>query len=172
MNTITIKDENGITKTYTEVPSTIQDVTKCDKPQTKYRKNGALVFAPELDSKYWVIDPSGFEGSSQTWDDCFVDRACLQQGLVFDSKEKAQLWADKLKIAYALKQRIVEAESEVAEDTLYHGRIWFEENIKDFDFQSSIGEGMLKVPHVAFDILMSDNVSNEHFQYYIEVFSL
>jgi hypothetical protein len=145
--------------------------TEKPKPQTKYRKNGALIFAPEIGSKVFVCDIF-YEIVEGRWGSGKVDNILLQQGLIFDNKEACQIWADKLKIAYALKQRIVESESE--DDYLEKCVIWFSYDKKQCAYEWKIQD--IDMPLIvstnAKDILMSDDVSDEDFKNFIEVFSL
>ncbi len=96
----------------------------------------------------------------------------LQQGLIFDNKEACQLWADKLKVAYALKQRIVESESQ--DEYLEKCVIWFSYDKKQYAYEWKIQDidMSLIVSTNAKDILMADDVSDEDFKAFIEVFSL
>lgn len=146
-----------------------QEATK-ETTQTKYRKNGALVFAPENKGQYWKI-ADHFDLWDNTWFGYKFELIALQQGLVFDNKEACQLWADKMKVAYALKQRIVKSESE--DEYLEKCVIWFgykkeyayEWRVQDIDM-------LLIVSTNAKDILMSGDVSDEDFKAFIGVFSL
>ena len=150
--------------------------TEQPKPQTKYRKNGALVFAPIRGWKYYSID---LDNTSKTdiynWEENPIDLLWLQQGLVFDNQQACQLWADKLKMAYALKQRIVEAESKNEDLEYCYISFYLPENKKEYSFEQifpMITPSVLTVSTNAKDILMSDEVSDEEFKAFIEVFSL
>jgi len=153
------------------VPSA-QEATK-EKPQTKYRKNGALVFAPKYNEECYSIDKETFEVYDETFSseenfNLNFPVSLLQQGLIFDNKEACQLWADKLKVAYALKQRIVESESQ--DEYLEYCYVSYDVK-KVYNYQA-IGSNVLCVSTNAKDILMSDDVSDEDFKAFIEVFSL
>jgi hypothetical protein len=144
--------------------------TEQPKPKTKYRKNGSLVFAPEIGTKIWTITPQfSFVVDESKYSP--LDQPLIEQGLVFDNKEACQLWADKLKIAYALKQRIVESESQDE----YQDKcvVWFGYK-KEYHYEWKIQD--IDMPLIvstnAKDILMSDSVSDEEFKAFIEVFSL
>jgi hypothetical protein len=146
--------------------------TEQPKPKTKYRKNGSLVFAPGNNLTYYYPNIFSFEPMREIYSGGKSDFNLLQQGLVFDNKEACQLWADKLKIAYALKQRIVESESQ--DEYLDCCYIWFN-GIKQYTYQLEGNEPdpkYLCVSTNAKDILMSDSVSVEEFKAFIEVFSL
>jgi hypothetical protein len=141
------------------------------RDKTKYRKNGSLVFAPEIGTKIWTITPQfSFVVDESKYSP--LDQPLIEQGLVFDNKEACQLWADKLKIAYALKQRIVEAESE-QDGELGQCYVSINDIRKIWTLYSFAGfPKQLLVSTNAKDILMSDDVSVEEFKALIEVFSL
>jgi hypothetical protein len=145
--------------------------TEQPKPKTKYRKNGSLVFAPEIGTKIWTITPQfSFVVDESKYSP--LDQPLIEQGLVFDNKEACQLWADKLKMAYALKQRIVEAESE-QDGELGQCYVSINDIRKIWTLYSFAGfPKQLLVSTNAKDILMSDSVSDEEFKAFIEVFSL
>jgi hypothetical protein len=145
---------------------------KSEQLQTKYRKNGALVFAPKEKINYWSIDSDGRIEQGQWLPVLFpFNKLKFQQGLVFDNKEACQLWADKHRMAYALKQRIVESESQ--DEYLEYCLIKWTKIGKFYDYETEImQEPMLKVSTIAKDILMSNSVSDEEFKAFIEVFSL
>ena len=154
------------------------------KTETKYRKNGALVFAPKFEDTCYSIDVDSFAVykeeylSEDDFDSGLSLDSLLKLGLLFDFHEKAQSWADKLKIAYELKQRIVEAESETDCLSYVFALLGETSNSRNWvgsleDMNNSLEQfKTLIVSSVAKDILMSRNVSDEHYQYYIEVFSL
>lgn len=161
--------------------SKITGRTEQPKPQIKYRKNGALVFAPKLKNT-GVYGQSGFYFITDTfevedvdcWDTLENELKYVQQGLVFDNQQACQLWADKLKMAYALKQRIVEAESKNEDLEYCYISFYLPENKKEYSFEQifpMITPSVLTVSTNAKDILMSDEVSDEEFKAFIEVFS-
>ena len=151
--------------------------TEQPKPQTKYRKNGALVFAPKYNEECFSVDKENFDVYDETFSseenfNLNFPVSLLQQSLVFDNKEACQIWADKLKTAYALKQEIVESESE--DDYLEYAYVFWneEKKSKDYDYQPVYEKfSYLRVSTNAKDILMSDDVPDAHFQSFIEVFS-
>lgn len=162
---------DGVEYNLVPVPST-QEVTKEPKPQTKYRKNGALVFAPKDFNRTWFVTHTFrvtrlfLPYKTNTIEET---QNLFSQGLVFDNKEACQLWADKLKIAYALKQKIVESESQ--DEYLEYCYISFNAGIeKSYVYQATNSE-VLCVSANAKDILMSDDISDEEFKVFIEVFS-
>jgi hypothetical protein len=166
---------NELTTQLNSLQSQIDELRKQINPskeptQTKYRKNGSLVFAPEIGTKIWTITPQfSFVVDESKYSP--LDQPLIEQGLVFDNKEACQLWADKLKIAYALKQRIVESESQDE----YQDKcvVWFGYK-KEYHYEWKIQD--IDMPLIvstnAKDILMSDSVSDEEFKAFIEVFSL
>jgi hypothetical protein len=166
---------DGVEYNLVPVPST-QEVTK-EKTQTKYRKNGALVFAPKYNEECFSVDKENFDVYDETFSseenfNLNFPVSLLQQSLVFDNKEACQIWADKLKTAYALKQEIVESESE--DDYLEYAYVFWneEKKSKDYDYQAVYENfSYLRVSTNAKDILMSDDVPDAHFQSFIEVFS-
>jgi len=142
-----------------------------EKPQTKYRKNGALVFAPKIEMDYWSIESDGRVEKGNWILNFPYNKLKLQQGLIFDNEQGCQIWADKLKIACALKQRIVESESQANGDlgqcyvsTNDKRKVWTLDSFAGFPKQ-------LLVSTIAKDILMSKDVSDEDFKAFIEVFS-
>jgi len=144
-----------------------------EKPQTKYRKNGSLVFAPKYNEECFSVDKENFDVYDETFSseenfNLNFPVSLLQQGLIFDNKEACRLWADKLKIAYALKQRIVESESQ--DEYLEYCDVSYDVK-KVYNYQA-IGSNVLCVSTNAQDILMADDVSDEDFKAFIEVFSL
>jgi hypothetical protein len=148
-----------------------------EKPQTKYRKNGSLVFAPKYNEECFSVDKENFDVYDETFSseenfNLNFPVSLLQQGLIFDNKEACQLWADKLKVAYALKQRIVESESQ--DEYLEKCVIWFSYDKKQYAYEWKIQDidMSLIVSTNAKDILMADDVSDEDFKAFIEVFSL
>ena len=141
------------------------------KSQTKYRKNGALVFAPKIEMDYWSIESDGRVEKGNWILNFPYNKLKLQQGLIFDNEQACQFWADKLKIAYELKQRIVESESQANGDlgqcyvsTNDKRKVWTLDSFAGFPKQ-------LLVSTIAKDILMSKDVSDEDFKAFIEVFS-
>lgn len=143
--------------------------TEQPKPQTKYRKNGSLVFAPKMLSACYACDYDG-RIQSALWQNTEVDICFLQRSLVFDNKQDAMLWADKLKMAYGLKQRIVESESQ--DEYLEYCYIMYD-GVKSYTYgTTSPIANILCVSTNAKDILMSDDVSDKEFKVFIEVFSL
>jgi hypothetical protein len=143
------------------------------KPQTKYRRNGSLVFAPETETIWYIDEESDYRVGEMYTEFDGLD-SLLSKGLLFDNKEACQLWADKLRIAYRLKQRIVEAESETDRELEYCFVFWnTTTNEKVYTYNNiQAFEKLLVVSTIAKDILMSDDVSVEEFKASIEVFSL
>jgi hypothetical protein len=149
------------------------------KPQTKYRKNGALVYPPE-NIKFYYLDLDYLEVCQEDFskgvkgEDRFYYDWLTKQGVVFDNEEACQIWADKLKTAYALKQRIVESESE--DEYLENAYVYWDlkANRKGYQYDSmgDWDDYMIRVSTRAKDILMADDVSDEDFKAFIEVFSL
>ena len=159
---------DGVEYNLVPVPFTQEVIKKTT--QTKYRKNGSLVFAPETETVWYIDEESDYRVGKMYTEFDGLD-SLLSKGLLFDNEEACQLWADKLRMAYALKQRIVEAESESG--LLANCYIGYYFNKKSYVGENSRPWSYtVIVSTIAKDILMSDSVSDEEFKAFIEVFSL
>ena len=92
-------------KVYDLVPRTTTENAITERPKNKYRANGACLERVGRFQSYWakMIDGSIGADCEQGTD---IDNEKFLSANYFDTEEKAQAWADKLKIYYEIKLRL------------------------------------------------------------------
>lgn len=161
-----------VNETKTEEPTKV-------KTKIKYRANGSLAERLPNAEPYYFVTVGGHVSCSGEYNNNSYNYRFLT-GNYFDTKEAAQIWADKLKRAYELKLKLEQiniendwvADWENQKQAKYYFLYWdYPNNNKRnlFDYHSR--DAKFYMCEQARDYAMSNAVSREDFKNFIEVFS-